>query len=126
MANTKDIFFEGEIDGKSESAFTKNDIDKRILEASHGDHVTFRIFLNGYLGMEKNNDRWYVIGAITSHSARAEDIIDFLAENLKNFSLMIRDCEWTDIRIWEYDGPNAPITKLSYIPGKLSEGHEDD
>lgn len=110
MGNTKQIYFEGIFrndDFKNPFFLEIADIEDRLLEVAHGDHVSVKVIKTGYLHLDKGDS--FVIGSLTTHSMSGFDVIPFMTRHLKEYTIIARDADWTDVKVVESDEKNRPI-----------------
>ena len=108
MGNTKQIYFEGSVRNDDlENPFFA-DIENQLLEISHGDHVTVTVEKQGYLFLNDDNEA-FVIGSLTSHSMSGFEVIPFLTKHLRDYTIIARDADWTDVRVIVEDDFEKPL-----------------
>lgn len=106
MGNTKQIFFEGNVRYDDFENPFFGDIEDQLLEVAHGDHVTVKIIKTGYLHLDEGDV--FVIGSLTTHSGSGFEVVPFLTRHLKEYTIIARDADWTDVKVILDDG-NKPL-----------------
>jgi hypothetical protein len=107
MGNTKQIYFEGRVQNDDFENPFFGDIEDNLLEVAHGDHVSVKIIKTGYLHLDEGEV--FVIGALTTHSMSGFNVVPFLTRHLKEYTIIARDADWTDVKVIESDEKNRPI-----------------